>query len=76
MKLKNKNDNSNLVGDGGFSLRTKSIMIKILNTISVNNTIFNNSTLDKVFSPSSDFILYELSFPYITIFSAESPDFL
>ena len=44
--LKYKNDTSNLVGDGGFSLRTKSIMIKILNTISVSNTVFNSSTLE------------------------------
>ena len=46
--IKYKNDNSNLVGDGGFSLRTKSIMIKILNTISVNDTVFNPHTYEEM----------------------------
>jgi hypothetical protein len=41
-----QNDTPNLVGNGGFSLRTKSIMIKIINTIKVKNTTFNNSTIE------------------------------
>lgn len=41
-----QNDTPNLVGNGGFSLRTKSVMIKILNTIKVKNTTFNSSTVD------------------------------
>ena len=42
---KYQNDTPNGVGNGGFSLRSKSIMIKILNTISVKNTVFNSGTL-------------------------------
>jgi len=44
--LKHQNDTPNCVGNGGFSLRSKSIMVKILNTISVKNTTFNSSTLE------------------------------
>lgn len=42
---RHQNDTPSSVGNGGFSLRSKSIMIKILNTISVKKTIFNSSTL-------------------------------
>lgn len=42
---KNQNDNMNCVGNGGFSLRTKQCMINVINTISIENTAFNNSTL-------------------------------
>jgi hypothetical protein len=41
-----KNDTPNLVGNGGFSLRTKSVMLKIINTIKVKNTTFNSSTIE------------------------------
>lgn len=44
--LKHQNDSPNCVGNGGFSLRSKSIMVKILNTISVKNTTFNSCTLE------------------------------
>ena len=40
------NDTPNGVGNGGLSLRTKSIMIEIINKISPNNTQYNSSTLD------------------------------
>jgi len=40
-----QNDTPNSVGNGGFSLRSKSIMIKIINTVSVKKTTFNSSTL-------------------------------
>jgi len=43
---KYQNDTPNSVGNGGFSLRSKTIMMKILNTVSVKNTIFNTSTLE------------------------------
>jgi hypothetical protein len=39
------NDNSYLVGNGGFSLRTKQIMIDVINTISIIDTKFNSSTI-------------------------------
>jgi len=42
---KHQNDTPNCVGNGGFSLRSKSVMIKILNSVSVKNTIFHTSTL-------------------------------
>lgn len=42
---KHQNDNIILVGNGGFSLRTKSIMLKIIDTISLQNTTFNSDTL-------------------------------
>ena len=43
---KYQNDTPNCVGNGGLSLRSKTIMIKILSTISVKNTVFNTSTLE------------------------------
>ena len=45
---KNRNDTPNYGGKGGFSLRTKSIMIKILNTISVKKTHYNSSTIEEM----------------------------
>ena len=42
---KNQNDNSNSVGNGGFSLRTKQSMIDVINKISLEKTIFNSNTL-------------------------------
>lgn len=41
-----QNDNFNLVGNGGLSLRTKSVMLKVIETININNTIYNSSTLE------------------------------
>ena len=43
--LKKQNDTPNLVGNGGFSLRSKRTMIDTICTISPENTIFNSSTL-------------------------------
>ena len=43
---KKQNDTPNSVGNGGFSLRTKNIMKKIINFISVNHTNFNYSTTE------------------------------
>lgn len=42
----NNNDNSVCVGNGGLSLRTKSIMIKIINSIDIKNTKVNSSTFE------------------------------
>jgi hypothetical protein len=39
------NDTPNLVGNGGFSLRSRSKMINVINQISIHNTVFNSSTL-------------------------------
>jgi hypothetical protein len=41
-----QNDNNNGVGNGGISLRTKSIMIEIINKISIESTKYNSSTLN------------------------------
>jgi hypothetical protein len=41
---KNQNDTPNLVGNGGFSLRSKSKMIDIINSKLIDDTIFNSST--------------------------------
>jgi hypothetical protein len=43
---KSQNDTPNLVGNGGFSLRTKSTMIKVINMVSLRNTVFNSSTIN------------------------------
>jgi hypothetical protein len=51
----NKNDNKSCVGNGGLSLRTKDIMIKIINTISVENTTFNTNTLEYMKNTNSFF---------------------
>ena len=41
-----QNDTPNNVGNGGLSIRSKSIMEKIIETISVDSTIFNSSTIE------------------------------
>jgi hypothetical protein len=41
---KGQNDTHNCVGNGGLSLRTKSKMIEVINTISIEKTNYNNST--------------------------------
>lgn len=41
---KNTNDTPNHVGNGGISLRTKQIMMDIINIISIKNTYINEST--------------------------------
>jgi hypothetical protein len=40
-----QNDNKSCVGNGGISLRTKKIMIKIINSINIKDTNYNSSTL-------------------------------
>jgi hypothetical protein len=40
----NTNDTPNCVGNGGISLRTKQIMIDVINKISIKNTFVNEST--------------------------------
>jgi len=42
---KEQNDTQNNVGNGGLSIRTRSIMKKIIETKSVESTVFNSSTL-------------------------------
>ena len=44
--LKNSNDTPNSVGNGGLSLRTKTVMLNVLNTISPTKTVYNSSTLN------------------------------
>ena len=43
---KHQNDNSLLVGNGGFSLRSRDVMIKVIDTISIMNATYNSSTLE------------------------------
>jgi hypothetical protein len=43
---KNCNDTPNSVGNGGLSIRSKSKMIEIIKNYSVENTIFNSSTIN------------------------------
>ncbi len=43
---KYQNDTANLVGNGGLSLRTRNKMIEVLNTISIDNTTYNSSTIE------------------------------
>jgi len=42
---KNVNDTPNLVGNGGLSLRTRKKMLEVIETISIENTLFNSSTI-------------------------------
>ena len=42
---KTQNDNNNLVGNGGFSLRTKQCMIDVIKTIDIYSTVYNSDTL-------------------------------
>jgi hypothetical protein len=43
---KNQNDTPNCVGNGGFSLRTRDIMIQVIETIKVEETIYETSTTE------------------------------
>ena len=49
---KNTNDTPNCVGNGGISLRTKQIMIDVINKISIQNTNINEST--KIYMKKND----------------------
>ena len=51
----NKNDNKSSVGNGGISLRTKDVMIKIIKTKKVIDTEFNSDTLKYMITTSSSF---------------------
>jgi len=42
----NQDDNKAGVGNGGISLRSKTVMKKIIETISIEDTIYNSSTID------------------------------
>ena len=43
-----QNDNSYNVGNGGFSLRTRKIMLEIIDKIDINDTQYNQSTLEYI----------------------------
>jgi len=47
---KEQNDTPNGVGNGGFSLRTKQCMIDVINTISVEDTQLNSSTINYMYN--------------------------
>lgn len=48
--LSNQNDTVNLVGNGGFSLRSKDIMLKTINTLNIHFVNPNSSTLSYMHS--------------------------
>jgi len=48
-----QNDTKSRVGNGGFSLRTRNVMIDVIKTISLENTQFNSSTISYVESTKS-----------------------
>ena len=50
-----QNDNNAGVGNGGISLRTKSVMVQIINTIHPLNTQFNSHTLEYIKNTNSTF---------------------
>jgi hypothetical protein len=41
-----QNDNDLLVGNGGLSLRSRDVMLKVIDTISIMETTYNSSTLE------------------------------
>jgi len=43
---KNNNDNNACVGNGGLSLRTKSVMIEVIKRINIEDTMVNSSTIE------------------------------
>jgi hypothetical protein len=49
----NSNNNNNNVGNGGLSLRSKSIMKKIIRKISIEKTVFNQSTIEYIQNTNS-----------------------
>jgi hypothetical protein len=48
-----QNDNDFCVGNGGFSLRSKSVMLSVINTISIENTKYNSHTLEYIKNSNS-----------------------
>ena len=50
-----QNDTPNHVGNGGFSLRTKQIMIEIIQSIKIEETIFESSTREYMEKNNLDF---------------------
>jgi hypothetical protein len=48
-----QNDNMSGVGNGGLSLRTKSIMVKIIKSIGINSTTYNSFTISYIQSTKS-----------------------
>lgn len=50
---KSQNDNQGGVGNGGISLRTKSIMVQIIQKINIHQTVYNSCTLDYIRNTNS-----------------------
>lgn len=67
--LPNTNNNINNVGNGGLSLRTKEIMTKIIDTISINKTKINQSTIQYMKNTNS------FTIPEDVYFSKNMEDF-
>ena len=59
---KHQNDTPNKVGNGGFSLRSKSVMLKIINSISPENTTINSNTKDYMEKNNLTFIPEDIYF--------------
>ena len=58
----NSNNNNNNVGNGGLSLRTKDIMLKIINKVSLSKTKVNHSTLEYMKNTNSSEIPEDVYF--------------
>ena len=59
---KHQNDTPNKVGNGGFSLRSKSVMLKIINSISPENTTINSNTKEYMEKNNIQFIPEDIYF--------------
>jgi len=60
--IEKQNDNKSGVGNGGLSLRTKSIMVKIIQTISIDDTKYNSSTLKYIENTNSNVLPEDVYF--------------
>ena len=67
--LSDTDNNNNNVGNGGLSLRTKKIMTRIINTISIKKTKINQSTIDYMKNTNS------FTIPEDVYFSKNMEDF-
>ena len=50
---KYQNDNRSGVGNGGVSLRTRSIMIQVIHKVNIHQTVYNSSTLKYIKNTNS-----------------------
>jgi hypothetical protein len=58
----NSKNNKNDVGNGGLSLRSKNVMLKIINSISIEQTKINNSTIEYMKNTKSEVLPEDVYF--------------